>query len=127
MRSRSLIRTAFYALIMAGGVAGCDTARLQLSAAEQCAPEAAVYDGVVSGAFDTTVGATRRFEAGPADQQGWPGLPDAYPAIMCYIDGDIAKALGGGDAAFNHVVGVVNGAGQMVMAGFKDRLPVRAP
>lgn len=46
---------------------------------------------------------------------------------MCYIDGDIAKALGGGDAAFNHVVGVVNGAGQMVMAGFKDRLPVRAP
>jgi hypothetical protein len=116
------------ALLFVGGVAGCDVTRVQMSAAERCAAEAAAYDGKVAGAFDTTIGAIRRFEAAPVDQQRWRGVPDVHPAVLCFIDGDIAEALGGGDAAFDRaVVGVVDGGSQLVMAGFQDQIPVRAP
>ena len=128
VRSEALRALKLIALLVVGGVAGCDVVRFPLRAAERCAAEAAAYDGSVAGAFDTTVGAIRRFEAAPIDQQRWPELPDARPAVLCYIDGDIAKALGGGDHAFDRaVVGVVDGEGEMVVAGFQNRLPVRAP
>lgn len=109
-------------------VTGCATGPVPDGAHDACRAVAASYDGNVAGTFITTVGGLRRFEGAPADQERWPEIPDARPAVMCFIDGDIRKVLGGGDNAFNRaVVGVVDGHGEMIMAGFQDRLPVRAP
>lgn len=116
------------AFLIVAGAAGCDVVRLPDNAADTCAAVADLYEGTVAGAFNTTVGAIRRFEGAPADQQRWPGVADGQPAVMCFIDGDIRKALGGGDNAFNRAaVGVVDRRDEMVVAGFQDRLPVRAP
>jgi hypothetical protein len=98
------------------------------AAQDACRVIALAYSGTVAGAFSTTVGALRRFDNADADQQRWPNVGEERSAVMCFIDGDIRKALGGGDNAFNRaVVGVVDGRGEIIRAGFQDRLPVRPP
>ncbi len=115
-------------LLLVGAVATCDVVRLPSTPEEACAEEASAINGKVVGAFGTTVGAIRHFEAAPLDQQRWPTLADGYPAALCFIDGDISMVLGGGDNGFDRaVIGVADGDGQMVIAGFRDQLPVRAP
>ena len=115
-------------LLVGAVVAACAAVRLPNTPEKACAEEASAIDGTVVGAFATTVGAIRRFEAAPIGQQRWPKLADGYPAALCYIDGDIRRAVGGGDNAFDRAaIGVVDGDGQVVVAGFRDRLPVRAP
>lgn len=115
------------AILAVAGAAGCNVA-FTANAADTCAAVAASYEGTVAGAFSTTVGAIRRFEGARPDQQRSPGVADGHPAVMCFIDGDIHKALGGGDNAFDRaVVGVVDRRDEIIMAGFQDRLPVRAP
>lgn len=85
------------------------------------------------GRFHTTVGAIRRLEPLPAQPARWPDLESGHQAVLCYIDAQIAKgpppALNGPPAEpFDRVViGMVDGTAELIMAGYRDRLPVRAP
>ena len=63
----------------------------------------------------------------------WPGHPATDPTVLCYVDAEIPKAPPPGQNGearpnFNRVViGVIDGAGIMFMAGYRDRLPIEAP
>jgi hypothetical protein len=102
------------------------------SSAQACAGPARDYAGDVVGSFDTTVGAIRRLDgvAGPAR---WPGTAPDHPAVLCYIDAQIAKGPPPGPNGeirepFDRVVvGVVEGKSEVIVAGYRDRLPVDAP
>jgi hypothetical protein len=106
---------------------------LPTSASEACARAARDYAGTVVGAFNTTVRAIRALEPLPAEPARWPNLAADHPAVLCYIDAEIAKGPPPGPNGevrdpFNRVViGVVEGKGEMVMAGYRDQLPVIAP
>jgi hypothetical protein len=72
-------------------------------------------------------------EAAPVEPQRWPEAPAAYPAVLCYINGEIKKGPPPGPngeirAPFDRVViAVVDGESTIIMAGYRDRLPVQAP
>ncbi|MDQ2964328.1 MAG: hypothetical protein M3R57_00545 [Chloroflexota bacterium] len=114
-------------------LAACGILGLSTSATEACAPSAREYSGTVVGAFSTTVGAIRALESRPAEPSRWPDLAPDQPAVLCYIDAQIAKGPPPGPSGeirdpFDRVViGVVDGKGEMVMAGYGDELPVVAP
>jgi hypothetical protein len=103
------------------------------SAADACAVAAGGYAGAVVGSFETTVGAIRGFDPHPANPALWPDISPDHPAVLCYIDGQIAMAppppaSGPLPESFDRVViGVVDGAPVTVMAGYRDGLPVKAP
>jgi hypothetical protein len=103
------------------------------SAADACASAAGGYAGTVVGSFDTTVGAIRGLEPHRANPARWPGLPPDHAAVLCYIDGQVAMAppppaSGPVAESFDRVViGVVDGTPVMIMAGYRDGLPVKAP
>lgn len=102
-------------------------------AAEGCAEAARGYSGTVVGAFNTTVGAIRGLEPRSGEPSRWPRLADDHPAVLCYIDAEIPKAPppppdGPPPEPFDRVVvGIVDGNAEMIMAGYRDRLPVKAP
>jgi hypothetical protein len=114
-------------------LAACGMFGLPTSAAETCAPSAREYSGTVVGAFITTVGAIRALEPRPAEPARWPDLAPDQPAVLCYVDAQIAKGPPPGpngeirDPFDRVVIGVVDGKGEMVMAGYRDQLPVIAP
>jgi len=97
-------------------------------AAELCAAPARGYGGTLVGSFNTTVGAVRSLQPRAGVPELWPGLGADHPAVLCYIDAQIPK--GGPEPAppFDRaVVAIVDGASQMIMAGYKDRIPIEAP
>ncbi|MBA2489946.1 MAG: hypothetical protein ACR2LP_01720 [Candidatus Limnocylindrales bacterium] len=102
-------------------------------AAEACAGPAREYSGSVSGSFDTTVGAIRAVGSRSAVPAPWPDLPPGHAAVLCYIDGRMGKAPpagqdGEGRESFDRaIVGVVDGDLQMIVAGYRDQLPVPTP
>lgn len=99
-----------------------------------CADQARSYgaDFVVAAAFETTVGRIRALEPGVLPKR-WPELPDASEAVVCYLDGPIAKGPPPGPdgvipRSFDRaVIGVASGHEDMLVAGYRDRLPVAAP
>jgi hypothetical protein len=103
------------------------------STLEFCATVAVEYSGRVAGTFDTTVAGLRRLEPLEASPDKWPALAPDYPAVLCYIDGQVAlapppDASGNVAEPFNRaVVAVVDGTSELVLAGYRDQLPVRAP
>lgn len=103
------------------------------AAAEGCAAPARVYGGTVVGSFNTNVGALRGLEPRSGPPARWPGLADDHPAILCFIDAQIPKAPppppnGPPPEPYDRVVvGIVDGTAEMIMAGYRDRLPVKAP
>lgn len=103
------------------------------SAAYTCEVSAREYAGTVVGAFNTTVGAIRALEPLPAEPARWPNLAPDRPAVLCYIDAQIAKGPPPGPNGeirepFDRVViGVVDGKAELVMAGYRDQLPALAP
>jgi hypothetical protein len=103
------------------------------AAAGTCAVAARGYAGTVVGSFDTTVGAIRGLNPHPASPALWPDLPPDHAAVLCYIDGQVAMAppppaSGPLPEPFDRVVmGVVDGTPVMIMAGYRDALPVKAP
>jgi hypothetical protein len=103
------------------------------SAAEGCAAAARGYSGTVVGAFDTSVGAIRGLAPRAGEPSRWPRLADDHPAVLCYIDAVIAKAPppppdGPPPEPYDRVVvGIVDGNGEMIIAGYREQLPVRAP
>lgn len=130
-------RIALLALPLASlALGGCDiiTARSPLGAStlagEACAGPARDYSGSVVGSFITTVGAIRALESRPAVPARWPDLPPDHTAMLCYIDGQIAKAPPAGQDGevpepFDRiVVGVVDSDSEMILAGYRDQPPV---
>ena len=123
-------------VVAALAVTGCVATAVESTAptVDPCAGSAAAYNGVVAGSFVTTVGAIRRLdEPQRVEPQRWPGLPDSHPAVLCYIDGQIPKGppppvsgtiLPSFDRA---VIAVVDGQSDLIMAGYRDNLPVVAP
>ena len=120
------------ALLVSQLSAACDNFGPPTPAEEACTAPAHDYNGSVVGAFQTTVGAMRNLERG-MDPPRWPELTPDYPAVLCFIDADIAKGPppgpGGSIApSFDRLlVGVVDGAAEVLIAGYRDQLPVRAP
>ncbi len=114
-------------------LAACEILGLPTSPSQACGGAARDYSGTVVGSFNTTVGAIRALEPLRADPLRWPNLAADHPAILCYIDAQIAKGPPPGpngeirDPFDRAVVGIVDGKSELVMAGYRDRLPVRAP
>lgn len=100
---------------------------------DPCAASAAAYNGVVAGSFVTTVGSIRALDQLHIEPQRWPGIPDSHPAVLCYIDGQIPKGppppiSGTIPPSFDRaVIAVVDGQSDLIMAGYRDNLPVVAP
>jgi hypothetical protein len=98
------------------------------AAAQTCAIVASRDYGTsarVVGAFDTTISGLREFSPwlGPLPS----GMADGHAATLCYIDGDIPKSPPGGVPYDRAVVGVIDGQVVMLIAGYRDSLPVQSP
>jgi hypothetical protein len=114
-------------------LAGCAMYGALASVPEACADAATNYDGEVVGVFMTTVGAIRGLSPLPSDQPKWPELSSDHSAILCYVDGAVAKAPPPGPDGevaepFDRlVIGIADGEAVVVVAGYRDTLEVRAP
>lgn len=119
-------------LLLSLSVGACEVLGLP-PPAESCAGPARDYAGTVVGAFNTTVAAIRALEPRQAVPQRWPDLAADHPAVLCYIDGEVAKAPPPGPDGevrppFDRaVVAIVDGQSELIIAGYRDQLPVRAP
>ena len=66
----------------------------------------------------------------PLSPDPWAGLAADHAAVVCYVDGTIAKSPPVGldgkvPVPFDRaIVVVVDGASQLVVAGYRDQLPV---
>lgn len=94
-----------------------------------CSHEATAFGPAFSvvGAFDTTVGSTRSIGARGPNPTLWPIEPADYKAVLCYLDGPVAKSPPGGAPFDRAVVGVAAGDAEFIMAGYRKSLPVKAP
>jgi hypothetical protein len=114
-------------------LAACGLPGVPDRAADACIEAARGYSGAVVASFSTTVGAIRALEPRAVEPGRWPDLAPDHAAILCYIDATIAKgpppALDGKirDPYDRVVVGVVDGKPDMITAGYRDQLHVRAP
>ena len=120
-------------LLLGLTVGACEAFGLRPPPAESCAGPAATMGSVV-GAFNTTVGEIRALEPRQAVPQRGPDLAPDHPAVLCYIDGEDAKAPPPGPSGevsppFDRAVVaiVVDGQSELIIAGYRDQLPVRAP
>ena len=81
------------------------------------------------GSFNTTVGSVRALEPRAAQPQRWPELAPDHPAVLCYIDWEIAKAPspcpnGEISKAFDRaVVAIVDGRSELIIAGYSRSQP----
>jgi hypothetical protein len=80
----------------------------------------------VVGAFATTVREVRGMTPGAAPVR-WPELADDAPAIVCFIDGQIPKSPPGGEPYDRSVTAVAGEHAELIIAGYRDQLPVKAP
>jgi hypothetical protein len=78
------------------------------------------------GSFATTVGNIRSLEPAVTPVR-WPELTPDEEAVLCYLDGPVPKSLPDGDPFDRAVIAVAPGHSELIMAGYQDRLPVRAP
>jgi hypothetical protein len=85
------------------------------------------WSGVAVGSFPTTLGRVRRLGPLRATPDRWQGLPDETAAIVCYIDGSVPKAPPGGPPYDRAVIAVVGGRADLVLAGYRSRMPVETP
>jgi hypothetical protein len=127
-------RIAIIAVLLASITqAACASDPSTASPAQVCSATARDYSGTVVGAFDTTVGAIRGLDQGQVDPPRWPDVSPEHSAVLCYIDAQIAKAPPPGpngevSRPFDRaIVSVVDGKSEMIMAGYRDQLPVPSP
>jgi hypothetical protein len=103
------------------------------STVDPCAASAADYNGHVAASFVTTIGAIRAVPMLEIQSVRWPGLADSHPAVLCYIDGQIPKGppppvLGTIPPSFDRaVIVVIDGQAELVMASYRDQVPIVAP
>ena len=111
--------------------ASCQAPLVVSPAAAVCADEASAYAGTVGGAFVTTVGYIRDLMPRPDVPPRWPNLDASYPAVLCYIDGQIPISVIERDpdhpTGDRVVIGVLDGDSDVIMAGYRELIPIRAP
>lgn len=105
------------------------TPRTSLDAQKVCSHEATAFGPGFSvvGAFDTTVGSVRSIGARGPNPTRWPSEPAEYKAVLCYLDGPVAKSPPGGAPFDRAVVGVAAGDAEFIMAGYRSSLSVKVP
>jgi hypothetical protein len=124
MKHRALAIIAVGALVAVGCSATSD------SLTESCRKAAIPYAGSVVGAFRTTAGAARALRGGATGAELWPGVSPDHEAALCYVDAEIAKAPPPAPGAttspeFDRAVfAVVDGQPVLIVAGYRDDLPV---
>ena len=93
-----------------------------------CGEVAAEYgaDFQVAAAFETTVGRIRGLTE-TVEPARWPALADDDAAVLCFLDGAIYKAPGDAEPYNRAVVGVADGQGELIFAGYQDQIPAVAP
>jgi hypothetical protein len=111
----------------------CQSVGASVAAWEACSRAAGEYNGSVAGSYATTVGYIRRLGLS-GEPARWPDLAPDHPAVLCYVDGQIAKGppspRDGQTAAASFdraAVAVVDGHVELIIAGYRSNLPVRAP
>ena len=101
--------------------------------ADPCAASAVDYNGHVAGSFVTTIGAIRAVSMLEIQPGRWPGLADSHSAVLCYIEGQIPKGPPPRPSesippSFDRaVIVVIDGQAELVMAGYRDQVPIVAP
>jgi hypothetical protein len=104
-------------------------------AAQECATAAKDYSGTSVAAFATTVGAMRGLAPRGGFDSRWPDLAADHAASLCYIDADAIyapqPAPGPGQSPFPEynraIIAVVDGTPELLVAGYRDLLPIQAP
>ena len=105
-------------------------------AASTCADQARIYgpDFRVAGSFNTTVGQIRGLSPVKVEPPRWPELSSATPAVLCFLDGPVAKGGPSPPPGFQiqpsfdrAVIGVARDHADMIMAGSHNDIPVQAP
>jgi hypothetical protein len=100
----------------------------ELPAAATCGSQARDYAGVVVASYKTTVGAVRRLDPRQVAPARWQDLPSDHPAVLCYIAGEVAKGPPPPAKPFDlAAVAVVDGAAELVFAGYRDNTPIGPP
>jgi hypothetical protein len=100
---------------------------------DSCAAAAAGYSGHTIASFVTTIGAIRAMATLGIQPGRWPDLADAHPAVLCYVDGRIAKApppaaSGTAPLTFDRaVVVVIDRESELIIAGYQEHLPIVVP
>jgi hypothetical protein len=134
IQKRWMTATAFVATVIGAFVAiACGsvpaTPRTSSDAQKVCSQEATDFGPafMVAGAFDTTVGSIRSIGARGPNPALWPGAPAESKAVLCYLDGPVAKSPLFGAPFDRAVVGVAAGDAEFILAGYRKNLPVTAP
>lgn len=104
-------------------------------AASDCADQARIYgpEFRVVGSFSTNVGHIRGLSPEAVEPIRWPELSNNASAVLCYLDGPVAKGpppvLNGPiPPSFDRVViGIAGGHADMILAGYRAQIVVRAP
>lgn len=122
-----ILSAATFVAVACGSVPA--TPRTSSDAERVCSQEAKAYgpDFSVAGSFDTTVGSIRSIGARGPNPTLWPGEVAEHKAVLCYLDGPIAKSPPGGTPFDRAVVGVAAGDPELIMAGYRKNLAVTAP
>jgi hypothetical protein len=100
---------------------------------QPCATAAIGYSGRVVASYVTTVGAIRAMALNAHHSDLWPDITGDHAAVLCYIDGSVAKgppglAAGTEPPTYDRaVVAVINGKTDLIAAGYRDNLPAVAP
>jgi hypothetical protein len=98
--------------------------------ADPYAPAAASCNGTVAASFATTVGAIRSDPQLHVKPERRSAVPDNHPAALYFIDGQIPKApppLPSHPAPSPFDRAVIDGQPDLLMAGYRDRVPIQAP
>jgi hypothetical protein len=105
------------------------TPRTSSDAQKLCSQEAKAFGPAftVVGAFDTTVGSIRSIGARGPNPTLWSGEPAEDKAVLCYLDGPVAKSPPGGAPFDRAVVGVAAGDAEFIIAGYRASIPVKGP
>ena len=115
------------AVVLALALSGCGLVE-EVDPVAVCEEEADVNgpDFRVAGSFLTTVTTVRDLipDAGP---DAWRELPDEAPAVLCYLDGPVPQAPPDGEPFDRSVVAVAGDHAQLIIAGYREELRVRAP
>jgi|GEM_PF-3198894 len=129
----SMTRIGLMLLAVTLGLVACGsvdaTPRTSSDAQKVCSQEASAFGPAFSvvGAFETTVGSIRSIDARGPNPTLWPNEPAEYKAVLCYLDGPVAKSPPGGAPFDRAVVGVAAGDAEFIMAGYRKSLSVKAP
>lgn len=129
----SRIEPLALATFLATVLAACGIIDRPPSASAACVRAAQDHGGLMVGAFATTVGAVRALEPVGQAPARFPGIAADEAAVLCYIDATIPMAPPPGpdgeiQPPFDRaVVAIVRGESEMVLAGYRTLLPVRAP